>query len=414
MIHSPTPFAYACRRVYIAAFLALPLLGSHTAASPGSPNTQPSPHLYRVFEATADRKTYGFIDAAGRIVVPPRFSGARDFSDGLALVWDSSGQFFLDSSGAIAFRVPAGCEWISNFSEGLCAINKGGRPEIDGVSAGVWGYLTRNGDVAIEARFSGPVDRPVGAFSEGRAAFTDNGKWGYIDLQGKVAIRPAFDEVRSFRDGVAPVRRDKKWFLVAPGGDVATEPRFDELLVFSEGLGAARVGKTVGFIRREGDWAFTLPASAQFGQAARFSDGLAAILLPMHGVAGAGESCPHCGLPVAGIRYGGKCPHCGFELVGPRRYGYVDRDGREVVEAVFNDARPFSEDLAAVQQKSGGPWGFIDRRGRFAITARFSSVDGNGFRAGLARVGIGRNDLGWNSYIDTRGRVVWSSRDGAD
>jgi hypothetical protein len=39
------------------------------------------------------------------------------------------------------------------------------------------------------------------------------------------------------------------------------------------------------------------------------------------------------------------------------RWGYVDVMGRLVIEALYDNARPFSEGLAAVERD--GKWGYI-------------------------------------------------------
>jgi hypothetical protein len=43
-----------------------------------------------------------------------------------------------------------------------------------------------------------------------------------------------------------------------------------------------------------------------------------------------------------------------------------------VIPAQFEDARDFSEQLAAV--KSGAKWGFIDKAGKIVIPAQFETV----------------------------------------
>ena len=53
----------------------------------------------------------------------------------------------------------------------------------------------------------------------------------------------------------------------------------------------------------------------------------------------------------------------GLAFVGDR---FIDTDGNEALEGrTFEDARPFSQGLAAV--RSGGRWGYIDLTGKFVI-----------------------------------------------
>ena len=50
-----------------------------------------------------------------------------------------------------------------------------------------------------------PKYQEVNGFSDGFAAVKQNGKWGYIDEEGNMAIKPQFDFAGSFSEGVAVV-----------------------------------------------------------------------------------------------------------------------------------------------------------------------------------------------------------------
>jgi hypothetical protein len=45
----------------------------------------------------------------------------------------------------------------------------------------------------------------AGRFSDGLAAVKLNGKWGYIDKDGKTVISPQFDQAVPFQNGLAQV-----------------------------------------------------------------------------------------------------------------------------------------------------------------------------------------------------------------
>ena len=61
-----------------------------------------------------------------------------------------------------------------------------------------------------------PVDWSCG-FSDGRAEVEVNGKWGYINSSGQIAIKPEFDEAIPFREGIGIVKSGERSF--APAGD---------------------------------------------------------------------------------------------------------------------------------------------------------------------------------------------------
>ena len=85
-------------------------------------------------------------------------------------------------------------------------------------------------------------------------------------------------------------------------------------------------------------------------------------------------------------------------------WGFIDREGQEVIPATFTSVRNFSEGLAAVKTGGshfiGGKWGFINREGKVIIEPTFdAALD---FHEGLASVMVGGR---WG-VIDTHGKWV--------
>ena len=61
----------------------------------------------------------------------------------------------------------------------------------------------------------GPKYLDVRSFNEGLAlAKAKNGKWGYINEKQSWAIRPQFDDAKSFKDGKAAVKKGGKWGFI--------------------------------------------------------------------------------------------------------------------------------------------------------------------------------------------------------
>ena len=80
------------------------------------------------------------------------------------------------------------------------------------------------------------------------------------------------------------------------------------------------------------------------------------------------------------------------------RIGYIDRDGRIVINPQFEKAGPFSEGLAWIEIDRR--FGFIDRSGKIVVNPQFESADG--FSEGLARVEMGDK----HGYIDRAGKIA--------
>lgn len=81
------------------------------------------------------------------------------------------------------------------------------------------------------------------------------------------------------------------------------------------------------------------------------------------------------------------------------RWGYVNADGRMVIEPRFTSAGEFSQGVAAVRDGSWA-WGYISPDGEYVIEPQYSGA--RPFREGLAAAGL---DGRWG-YINTNGTFV--------
>ena len=70
---------------------------------------------------------------------------------------------------------------------------------------------------------------------EGYAAVKRNGKWGFIDAAGTVAIGFRFDDALSFGQHLAAVEQDGLWGYIALNGQTAIEHKYLEAKSFSNG-----------------------------------------------------------------------------------------------------------------------------------------------------------------------------------
>lgn len=62
--------------------------------------------------------------------------------------------------------------------------------------------------------------------SESYAAVKINGKWGFVDKNGKIVIEPQYDDARSFANGLAAVKVVDKWGFIDENGKICIEPQF--------------------------------------------------------------------------------------------------------------------------------------------------------------------------------------------
>jgi hypothetical protein len=175
---------------------------------------------------------YGYIDKSGNVVIQPPdakilkwFSLAYkgpDFSEGRAYV--EHGDFgFIDKAGKPI--IPPKYNDVQPFSEGLAVVQLGRK----------YGYIDRSGKMVISPQFS-----YAGPFSEGLAAAYNRDQGGYIDKTGKLVINgAAFGRARAFSEGLAAVMgNNEKYGFIDKTGKFVIQPQFRRVGDFAEGLAA--------------------------------------------------------------------------------------------------------------------------------------------------------------------------------
>lgn len=191
----------------------------------------------------------------------------------------------------------------------------------------------------------------------------EDGRWGYIDRSGNLAIEPRFDRAWPFSGGVALVKEGGQFGYIRPDGGYAIEVRFDDAWHFTDGIAPVELDGKWGFVDTSGT------------------------VLPDTQIALSAES-------LVEATYDDDP----FELVhAGGQYGY--EGGERSIAPRFEKAWRFSKGLARV--KTNGKWGFINREGEFAIEPRFDLAWD--FNRGLAMVQAG-DTVG---YINRDGQYVW-------
>jgi hypothetical protein len=250
---------------------------------------------------------WGYIDLKGNILIPARFDFADAFSEGLAPALEGDRMGYVDKAGAWA--VPPGYEAAFSYNEGRGRVQKGGlwgfldgkgRPVIplryedagdfaEGAAPvcgdGTWGFIDKNGAPVFKAKFQEAeefregwarvnrdgldnfVDRTgrlmfkdpkflqVQGFSEGLAVVLapENGKHGYIDTKGTLAVRPAYDFAFVFHEGLAGVSRSGRYGFIDKAGTEVVPLRYDFVDAFIGGLARVKSQDRSIYIDRKGN-----------------------------------------------------------------------------------------------------------------------------------------------------------------
>ena len=79
-----------------------------------------------------------------------------------------------------------------------------------------------------------------------------DGRWGYIDREGRMVIAPSFHSAGRFVDGVAPVRIDRHMGYIDEAGNVVIECRFEWAMPFWNGRGRVKLDGAWQIVSRDG------------------------------------------------------------------------------------------------------------------------------------------------------------------
>ncbi len=134
----------------------------------------------------------------------------------------SSGAFWMiDMNGIIIDRSyhPQNVEKIFHESEGYRAIRKDGK----------YGFIDDQGRLRIANRYD-----DARRFSNGLAAIKIRSKWGFIDDQERLVVQPVFDQVERFNNGYAIVSQNNFFGLIDKSGKLILPCRYDEIVVNGE------------------------------------------------------------------------------------------------------------------------------------------------------------------------------------
>lgn len=134
-------------------------------------------------------------------------------------------------------------------------------------ASGKYGYKA-NGIWIIDPEY----DRAE-AFSESMAVVRKDGKYGYIDVSGRLVIPVKYQDAGSFSAGLAPVCLYGKYGYVDKSGEMVVPFKYSYAFPFSEGLAAVELNGKVAYIGPDGKT--VIPYMLDSGKP--FKDGIAEV-----------------------------------------------------------------------------------------------------------------------------------------
>lgn len=198
------------------------------------------------------------IDVNGMVlgIFPFQVTDSGVFADGLIPVQREGKYYYFNSFAKEQF---GGYDKAGTFQNGLAAVQKDGNWSLIDTSGKEQSdkfadivtdlngrYLT--GPVMVAAKEPGKyqlfdekgksisdftADKMDLCMADGWIAFEKDGKWGFVDTEGKVVIEPQYENAHSFSYGLAGVCKDGKWGFINTSNELVIDYRFADTDYFN-------------------------------------------------------------------------------------------------------------------------------------------------------------------------------------
>lgn len=297
----------------------------------------------------------GYIDAAGRYIIPAKYDRASSFRKGLASVTVGYDTHFIDPSGKIVFSLP---DRMRSFGFD----DRDDTAEVESRTGR--GFIDMAGTVVVPAVFT--KVRPFGGELSDDKPFSDhstttvqldNSHWAVIDRTGRILFGPRRGHISIFDDGVYRAWNLEKQSDEYFGRDFkllttykptmrydlhgVDERKFNSVHWHRSGYAEAQLLGDImtakkGILNSQGQWAVQPTYDELYFNEDRDE------LTYIHGRRGS-------------------------------KWGFIDISGKEVIPFAFDDLAPFVGNHAPAA--IGNRWGLIDRSGQWKLQPKYDEVD---------------------------------------
>lgn len=232
-----------------------------------------------------------------------------------------------------------------------------------------------------------------------------SGSAGWKDINGKIVVKPKYDEVWEFNEGRAVVVKNNRAGVIDAAGNEIIKPG-KYLAVsqvasnqYSEGLlKLYKTNEQIVYVDKNGKEKIKLDAS--YDEADDFHEGYAEIIKndgSAYVINKTGKIVYKLPRKLYLTPYGYQEKMAMFQN-SKGKYGFFNTKGKEVVKAVYDEAGNFHNGLAVVCKN--GKYGYINKQGQVVIKLQYDSAAD--FSEGMACV----SKNGKYGFIDKKGNVV--------
>jgi WG containing repeat len=292
----------------------------------------------------------------------------NDFDKGhfSARVIFNNGRHGLVSRKPVGLMLKKDCAFIGDFHDGVARFSEKGRLS-GSFKNKTYGLGNLSSYLNRMLTYNELVDYTLydKEFQNDAEIICEDCTWGYIDTSGFVAVQPQFSFARDFVNEVGIAQFENKWGMVDASDRVLIPFRYDGIH-FLENTGN-KILRVYNNDRKYGliDTLGRVTVNLKYDELGSFSEGRLAV--KRNGL-----------------------------------WGYVNKDGIEVIPCRFKFVKSFHNDLASV--KLGNKWGAIDKQGDVVIDFQYTRL-GN-FKDGLAWAYTPKGA----GYIDAQNNFVISPK----
>lgn len=268
----------------------------------------------------------------------------------------------------------------------------------------------------------------VGNFKEGLASVKLNGKWGFINTLGEVAIPLIYENVQEFRKGISVVIRNNKVEIIDKLGKLIVSTNYDNATPLDNGFCIVYRNRLCGLVDRQGKEIIL----SKYEGLSYLNENLFSFTLKEYSDYYKDYVCQKGVIDIAGrilfklpptpSKYG--VQYCGSISVFKNglakvqynnKYGFINTNGKEVIPIKYAETGNFSDGYVWVKLNSNR-YIYLDKDGNQTISDYYHLA--SDFRDGIAKVikiGSDAQDfrdinkfygVGYTFFIDKMGRKV--------
>lgn len=363
---------------------------------------------------------WGYVDVSGSMVIPEKFERADDFASGTAIIVASGSFGVIDKTGnylvkpeysyinahenpellCVYTAFEAGifhrsCGWVlpaiyDSFSvcpDGSILANLDGKQGLFDANGkillplsetkisplgGVYLLSETEKGLAVYDTHSRQLKefdyQKINSFSDGLAAFKSrDGLWGFLDRDLKEAIPARFVWVSGFIDGQAAAEMAEGTMIISRDGRPAKKPdvAVRNIPKHDYGWRYARFHNRLGIQDAEGNWRLR----PEYRQIRVFSTGVMLAQRDKTWELITAEKPQGTGMT---FKDAGNVSENRCWVQSDKGCGYLDGDGKMVIECRYEKAYDFKNGIAAV--RGNKLWGFIDAAGKELLPHIYTDV----------------------------------------